>query len=171
MDRYYAYRGKLMDLKRDLDPELLPDFVDVLGELFHSVSSKPINEAVEGARLLLTTFDGEVARLKLSTAEDLAKLRKQIAWFVDKVENQWVQELTLRDRICELYEAVYAKLRGEPIGLLGSVRELSVYPKSLYDALDCCRNDESFLALSEHERLKLERLIDSVEVELLMVTL
>lgn len=158
-----------MNLKRDLDPELLPDFVDVLGELFHSVSYKPITEAVEGARQLLTTFDGEVARLKLSPAEDLIQLRRQIVWFVDQVENHWAHELMLRDRICELYEATRTKLRTGTIELFGSISNLSVYPESVYGALNQCRNDERFRELSEHERLKMERLIDSVEVELLMV--
>lgn len=171
IDRYYAYRGALMQLKRDLDPELLPDFIDQLGELFHGVSYRPIEEAAEGARLLLETFDAEVEKLRLSPAEDLTKLRKQLVWFVDQVENHWIPELMLRDRICELHEKIRTNT-GEPtMDLLGAARALSVDSESLTRTLDQCRDSAPVSRLPDGVRAEIDRLIDTVEVQLLMVTL
>jgi len=171
MDRYYAYRGALMQFKRDLDPELLPNFVDFLGELFHTVHYKPIPDASEGAKLLLSTFDAEVAKLRLSPAEDLTKLRNQLVWFIDQVDNHWVPELMLRDRICELYERIRTSTGEPPIGLLGQARALSIDPDYITRTLDRWQSSDNFSKLTEDVRADVDRLIDAVEVQLLMVAL
>lgn len=171
MDRYYAYRGALMQFKRDLDPELLPNFVDFLGELFHTVHYKPIPDASESAKLLLSTFDAEVAKLRLSPAEDLTKLRNQLVWFIDQVDNHWVPELMLRDRLCELYEMIQVSGGEPPVGLFGHARALSVDPEGLAHMLERWRDSDMADKLSENVLTNVDRLIDSIEVQLLMVTL